>query len=216
MNTVFKSYIQAWMLLAISLPVLIKVAIGRPRFRAAGTAVLMAAALPHLVWMVLNQLSGRPLGLDGMAWMHPGDRAIVRHLRAQPTATTLVEAVGGAYTEYARFSAYSGVPAYIGWENHELVWRGHGVTRETNRRAQLVRELYSCGDPAAIRSLVDDAGVHVVTIGALERKDYPRESLDAIRRAGAVELDEDGGVVVRFKDAVVVSEGVPGMEDDHG
>ncbi len=216
MNTVFKSYIQAWILLAMALPVLLRVGFPDRLVRAVLTCALVIAALPHLVWMVLNQVSGRSLGLDGMAWMHPGDRAIVRHLRNQPTETSMVEAVGGAYTEYGRFSAYSGVPSVIGWENHELVWRGHEVTGETNRRAELVREIYSCGDPARVRALVAETGADLVAIGALERGDFPVESLDAVRRAGTVVLEEDGGAVVGFIAAAGEIPSESRMEEDDG
>ena len=207
MNTVFKAYIQAWILLAAALPALLRLAVPAVWPRRVLTAVLVIAALPHPVWMLLNQTSGHPLGLDGMAWMEEGDRGVVRFLREQPGGTTMVEAVGGAYTEYARFSSNSGVPAYLGWANHELVWRGHGVVDETNRRTDLVRELYSCGDPDRIKELVAESGAEFVTIGAFERRDFPAEALAAVRSAGTVIHDEEGGVVIRF-DA--------GMEDGDG
>ena len=198
MNTVFKAWIQAWVLLAAALPVLLRSAFRSRPVRRAVTAVLVVAALPHLLWMAGNQLSGRPLGLDGMAWMAEGDRAIVRFLRDQPRDATVIEAVGGAYTEYARLSANSGVPALIGWENHELVWRGHGVTAETGRRAALVRELYSCGDPGKVRALAAGEGIPLIAIGALERADFSEEGLAAVQAAGEVVLDEAGGQVVRI------------------
>ncbi len=198
MNTVFKAYIQAWVLLAAAVPALLRFAVPAAWPRRVLTAALVLAALPHPVWMVLNQTYGRPLGIDGMAWMDDGDRGVVRFLREQPGGTTIVEAVGGAYTEYARFSANSGVPAYLGWANHELVWRGHGVVEETNRRSELVRELYSCGDPDRVRELVAESGTDLVTIGVFERRDFPEDSLAAVRSAGTVVHDEGGGVVVRF------------------
>jgi YYY domain-containing protein len=199
MNTVFKSYIQGWILLAATMPVLLGLTFPRPRMRRIATAVLVAAALPHLLWMGLNQVSGRPLGLDGIAWMSAGDRAAVHFLRAEPHGTTLIEAVGGAYTEYARFSANSGVPAVLGWANHELVWRGHGVVDETNRRAGLVRELYGCGDPGRVREIVAELGVELVMIGALETKDFDAAALEAVRSAGEVVMDRDGTTVVGFR-----------------
>ena len=197
MNTVFKAWIQAWVVLAAALPVLLRVAFPGRGLRRAMTAVLVVAALPHPLWMALNQVSGRPLGIDGMAWMAEGDRAIVRFLREQPHQAAVIEAVGGAYTEYARLSANSGVPALIGWENHELVWRGHGVVEETSRRATLVRELYSCGDPARVREIATGEGIPLVAIGSLERADFAEESLAAVRAAGELVLDEAGGQVVR-------------------
>lgn len=211
MNTVFKAWIQAWVLLAAALPVLLRVAFASRSARRAVTAALVVAALPHPLWMAANQVSGRPLGLDGMAWMAEGDRAVVRFLRGQPRDATVIEAVGGAYTEYARLSANSGVPALIGWENHELVWRGHGVTEETSRRAALVRELYSCGDPVRVREIAASEGIPLVAIGALERADFGEETLAAVRGAGEIVLDEAGGQVVR-----IGSTGPVAMEVDDG
>jgi YYY domain-containing protein len=213
MNTVFKAWIQAWLLLAAALPVLLRLAWRSATARRVMAGMLVLAALPHLLWMALNQVSGRPLGLDGMAWMPDGDRAIVRVLREQEHGVSLIEAVGGAYTEYARLSANSGVPALIGWENHELVWRGHEVVAETGRRAALVRELYSCGDPSRVRELAREAGVELVAIGSLERQDYEQPELDAVRAAGTVVLDQSGGQLIRIEG---VSGGSAGTEVDDG
>jgi YYY domain-containing protein len=198
MNTVFKSYIQAWVFIALALPVLIGMCARRAWVRRCLIAVLVIAAIPHLAVTVLNQFSGRPLGIDGMAWLEPGDQAIIRHLRNQPIGTSLIETVGGAYSEYSRLSANSGIPAYLGWENHESVWRRGRLSEETGRRRALVDDLYRSGDPDRIHALVDRAGVDLVAIGALERRDFKPEALDAIVEAGTVELDQDGGILVRF------------------
>ena len=119
----------------------------------------------------------------------------------------VIEAVGGAYSEYARLSANSGVPAYLGWENHEFVWRGPHITEMTGRRRQLVEELYRCGDPVRVKQLAREAGADLVAIGSLERRDFPADSLEAVMAAGEVELDEDGGVLVRFEKQVVDPDG---------
>lgn len=213
MNTVFKAWIQGWVLLAAALPALVRIAWRTRGIRRVMVGLMVLAVLPHLLWMVRNQFGERPLGLDGMAWMTGGDRAIVRFLREQEHGVSLIEAVGGAYTDYARLSANSGVPAFIGWENHELVWRGHGVVEETSRRAALVRELYSCGDPARVRQLADESSVELVAIGSLELQDFDGVSLGAVRAAGEVVLDEPGGQVIRVGGA---SGQEPGTEDDDG
>jgi uncharacterized membrane protein len=178
--------------------VLLRLAVQRRIWRRILVVVIILPTLPHLVWMVLNQLGDRPLGLDGLAWMEGGDRAIVEYLRAQPPGTSIIEAVGGPYSEYARLSANSGVPAYLGWENHELVWRGHDITEMTTERRFLVSEVYTSGDPDRIRELVAEAGVDYVAIGSLERKDHAGEALAAVRAAGEVVLDVDGGALIRF------------------
>jgi len=198
MNTVFKSYAQAWILLAIAFPALMAVGFRHRWARLAAIVVVLACALPHVLGLAVLPLTERPLGLDGLAWLEPGDRAIIGYLRGQPHGTTIVEAVGGAYTEYARISSGSGVPSYLGWANHEMVWRGHQVAEETDRRRLVIDQIYRSGDPARIRRAATTAGIDLVVIGALERRDFDPVALQAIRDAGEVVLNVDGGELVRF------------------
>jgi uncharacterized membrane protein len=200
MNTVFKCYIQAYIFLAIALPALLEDGFRKPRMRLAALAVMACLALPHLVGMAVQPLIGRGVGLDGLGWMVEGDRAIVRHLRTLPKSASIVEATGGAYTEYARISSASGVPSLLGWANHELVWRGHDVTPETERRRLLIDRIYGSASAAEARAAVREAGVSHVVIGALEVRDFPPASLKAIRSAGEVVHDAHGAQVVSFEE----------------
>ena len=49
-----------------------------------------------------------------------------------------------------------------------------------------------------IRRTVEEAGIHLVTIGSLESKDFSEQQLAEVAAAGEVVLDEDGGQVIRF------------------
>lgn len=198
MNTVFKAYGQAWFLLAIALPALMSIGFKHNRVRALVGGLLIVCGLPHLIGMAAQPLTEKPLGLDGLNWMADGDRAIVRYLRAQPRGISIAEAVGGAYTEYARISSASGVPAALGWANHEMVWRGHTITEETERRRRAVTRIYSSDDPESVVSAAREAGVSLVVIGALEMRDFDPDALTALRQAGEVVMSEDGGEVVRI------------------
>ncbi len=199
MNTIFKSFIQGWIFLAVALPVLLRWGVRHRAARAVLVSLMVVVALPHPMSMVGHQLKAQSRGLDGLTWMRAGDRAIVRWLRQQPAGTTIIEAVGGAYSEYSRFSAASGVPTLVGWSNHEMVWRGSDILVETGRREEIVKEIYSVGDPAKVRDLVTKEGFQLVVIGSLERKDFEEAGIQAVIDAGEIVLDEDGGLVVRIQ-----------------
>jgi len=208
MNTVFKAYIQGWTMLSLVVPVLLRRATGRVGVRRALVAVSLVLALPHLPGMLAGAITGRA-GLDGLRWMSPGDRAIVRYLRSEPAGATLVEAVGDPYSEYARLSAASGVPAFLGWANHESVWRGSQIGAELTRRSQLVQRLYSCGDPDEVRRIAAEIGTELVAVGMLERRDFAVEGLEAVVAAGEVVVSEADSVLVRVGRGTM-SEGIGG------
>jgi len=220
MNTVFKAWVQAWLLLAVTLPALVARACASRAGRGPGVEVhrlrsggwcrlarpgpaglllaLVLLSLPHLAGLVAGGLSATTHGLDGIAWMAPSDRALVEALRAMPRGTTMVEWVGDAYTDAGRLSSASGVPAFLGWANHEVVWRGASVQHEVDRRRRLVGRIASCQDPDEIRSLMRATGCDLLVIGSLERAAYPEQVIQAMRQAGEVVLDKDGGVIIRF------------------
>ena len=201
MNTVFKCYIQAWVCLVIALPALLAVGFRRRRTRSIAVLLMGVLGLPHLLGMAIQPVTGKVVKIDGLGWMGSDDRAIVRFLRTQPRGVSIVEAVGGAYTEYARISSASGVPAFLGWANHELVWRGHEISPLTDKRRDLVDKIYRSESPELVAAAVDEAGIDFVIIGALERRDFDATHLAAIRAAGEVISLEDGGEVVRFRAA---------------
>ncbi len=201
MNTVFKAYFMAWILLAIALPALLARAVEGRRARLMLATALVVLAAAHPLGMIRSTIVSGDRGLDGLGHLSPGDRAAVEWLRDAPPGTTILEAVGGAYSEYARLSAASGVPALLGWANHEGVWRGPSIGQETARRTSLAADVYTVGDPAEVRRLTAEAGIDLVAVGALERRDYPAATLAAVEAAGEVVFDRDGTRLIRFTGA---------------
>ncbi len=197
MNTVFKAYLQAWLMLAVAAPVLL-LRLPKRWVRPAVATLMVMVAAPHLLGTVAAAATAPTWGLDGLQWMTAGDRAAVGLLRQEPTGTVLVEAVGDSYSEHGRLSAASGVPAFLGWTNHERVWRGEAIGPELERREGVVRTLYTCGDPARVAGLMREEGIDLAAVGALERQDYPEAGLEAVLEAGDRILD-GGTVLVRVE-----------------
>lgn len=187
MNTVFKASHQAFTLLAVAAPALLVWLARRRRVRAvvAGVVVL-AAGLPHLVTLGWRSGPHLPAEWSGLTWMAPGEREAARWLAQRPPGEALVEAVGEAYSDAARMSVASGVPAALGWENHQLVWRGDTVRPQLEQRKRLIQQLYTAGDEATVVAAARELGVRWIVLGSKERQTYPPEGLEAVRRAGRV------------------------------
>jgi uncharacterized membrane protein len=87
----------------------------------------------------------------------------------------IVEAVGDSYSEYARFSAATGLPAVIGWEGHEHQWRGSD--RLFRGRKDDVASLYKSSDAATVAGVLEKYSVRYVVFGPRERAKYGRAGL---------------------------------------
>ena len=143
-------------------------------------------------------------GLDGMVWMKdqfPDDYAAILWLRQQietgqlstlptansqqPTASSVIlEAVGESYTDYARVSAYTGLPTVVGWPVHEWLWRGS--YDEAGKRIPFVETMYTSHDPQEVNTLLKKYNVSFIFVGALERQKYPRLTEDVFKELGEV------------------------------
>jgi uncharacterized membrane protein len=190
MNTVFKLYFQAWLLLALAFPALAGTLLARAgrAARAATWAVLWAGATASLCYPMgvigLRWLEHPALSLDGMAYLnqdHPSDAAAIRWLATEVRGTPVVlEATGDAYSYFARVSSNTGLPTVLGWANHEGVWRG--TDPRVGQRSRDIQALY--GDPDFRRAgrLLARYGIRYVFIGELERQQFAADGLDKFAR----------------------------------
>lgn len=188
MNTVFKLYFQAWVLLALAFPAFVVDLLDRPGrwMRTATILVLLiglTASLCYPMAAIHLRWGARAPSLDGLAYLdrdHPSDAAAIRWLastaRDQPV---VLEASGDPYSYYARASSNTGLPTVLGWGNHENVWRGNDP-RITERKRDVDR-IYSETDVDAIRPLLARYRVAYVFIGDLERERFAPASLDKFR-----------------------------------
>lgn len=199
MNTVFKATHLAFTLLAVLAPVLLEwLARARPVLARVTLAAVCLAGIPQL-GLLAGRAFGTPLpGWGGLAGLPAGEAEAVAFLRALPPGSVLVEAVGEAYTDAARLSSASGVPAVLGWANHELVWRGASVVPELERRRAAVERLYGSGNPGEVRSVARSVGATHVAIGAQESRRYPPDALAAVRGAGRTVFSVPGCEIVEI------------------
>lgn len=181
MNTIFKFYYLAWILLSLSAAYAVNRLWRGIRGRAGCVAVRMALALFLLsaavypFWGITSKvgaLGRRGLSLDGAAFVRAGrenDWATVEWLRTAPYGQ-IVEKVGGSYSADNVFSIFSGLPTVLGPMNHESQWRGGYA--EIGSRNDDVRQIYESKDWRLVSELLDRYGVRYVVIGSAERAAY--------------------------------------------
>ncbi len=181
MNTIFKFYHQAWPLLAIGGAVFAGRALeAAGRRRHAVRLALATAAFLALLWPVnaavsrLRQKDG-PFTLDArvaLARRSPADAAAIAWLtKNAPSGSTVLEATGDPYTEFARISSHTGIPTVLGWANHEGLWRGNDP--EVGERLARVKAFYSTPDLRAAWDTLQKYGVDFVVVGDMERRAHP-------------------------------------------
>jgi len=199
MNTVFKLYFQAWIILAIAGPWcldrMMKHRWGIPFLRKAvlaAVAGLVAASACYPIGVTLDHLGSPRRTLDGNAYLqrdHPDDFAAVTWLRKNvPGMPVILEASGNPYSYFARFSSNTGLPTVMGWANHEGLWRKHEP--DVGIRVGHVRQMYNARTLEEIQPLLDQYDVRYVIVGKLEHRGYHPaglkkfSALDAVFRSG--------------------------------
>jgi YYY domain-containing protein len=181
MNTIFKFYFQAWIMLGCASafgiwwilneakPVL-SVAV-RTIFLASCT-LLIAAGLVYPLIAGYSRVSGFSASpnLDGtssLAKNNPDDWAAIEWLRTKTKGTPVIlEAPGKSYSYEGRISAFSGLPSVLGWSLHEAQWRGN--YDEQGMREPDIETIYTTRDPLEALELLDKWNVKYVVVGPSE------------------------------------------------
>jgi YYY domain-containing protein len=220
MNTVFKFYFQGWAFWSVAAAFgtfrLLQTAMDRLERNNArwsyavisslltvGVFFLGTIFLPMALWSKTNgykPFSGRTL--DASAYLQhglPDDLEAIQWINANIHDTgPIAEAVGGEYSEFARISTHTGIPAVIGWPGHEGQW-GRGY-REIGNRPSDIAELYRTTNWNRAQEIIDKYGIRYVYFGPLEARTYGTRGLDKFRNhmkiiynAGSVYIFERSG-----------------------
>lgn len=180
MNTVFKYYIQAWILWSIASAYAF-FDLHQKKYRMKNILVIMLSLM-----IVLNSLYlftgtyaktegfSRSPSLDGLAFLKNtsfGDYDAIFWVNMNiEGAPVILEAPGESYRETSRISSYTGLPTVIGWVGHELVWRNNWG--ELSQRISDVDAIYDAVDYRDAAVLLNKYNVSYVYIGDVELKKY--------------------------------------------
>ncbi|MBN1921552.1 MAG: hypothetical protein JW892_09925 [Anaerolineae bacterium] len=191
MNTIFKFYFQAWVVWSLAAAWWLSQ--GQPA--AAGwlkrVAKVSAWLLIVVGWIYTGyaiparagqnaSLYGGAGTLDGALWLqqrHPDDWDAISwlntHVEGRPV---IVEVPGDRYRAYVyegRVSAFTGLPALLGWGGHQSQWRGN--YDEPALREAAFEMLFTTTDVTQLRSILVQYDVAYIYIGPEERDRYPGE-----------------------------------------
>jgi uncharacterized membrane protein len=157
-----------------------------------GAVVVLVGALAYAVVGVAWKVAGaRPdwLTLDGLAHLErevPDEAAAIRWIRANtlPEAR-VVQAAGDSYRPAdGRVSVATGRATLLGWQGHEVQWRGAAFARQAAGRASALEAIYRPTTSEALRRLLVRWEVGYVYLGPRERLRYgvgPREEDELAR-----------------------------------
>jgi YYY domain-containing protein len=196
LNSVFKFWYQAWTLWAVAGGYALVRLCTAPRLAAKAAGAFAGALLVcGLLWAPLaapakwsfSKNFNRDLPtLDGAAWLqgaHREDAQAIEWLNANVAGAPVIleSSHNGSYDYRGRISAFTGLPAVLGWSFHEYQWRGSMQTQDA-RRAD-IDALYSTTDLNEARGLLRRYKIEYVIVGSAEREirgdnaAYPEEGL---------------------------------------
>ena len=233
MNTVFKFYLQVWVLWGIAGAVaLARVWPATRRWGEAarsawrtGLVVLLVGVSLYPVYATYGKVRdrwhpGQPPGLDGAAYMDTAryadqgrelalahDARAIRWLQDHVAGSpVLAEGNTPLYRWGNRVSVYTGLPTIIGWDWHQRQQRSAYSGQVVDWRLADLRTLYDGADIAAAEEILRRYEVAYVYVGELERAYYSP--------AGLAKFDEMVGetLEVAYADGPVTIYRVLGAE----
>ena len=195
MNTIFKFYLEAWLMLSIAAAVathaLWSGALRLPGLRPVWQGILVVLIAIGLftagsgAYAVINTdrvRSPKPT-LDGMAYLQhkaPDELASYEWLnRNVQGIPVMLEAHGDSYQDFTRVSMNTGLPTVLGWGYH-VFQRAHPWP-DINRRKADIATVYTTDSKDQVAAILQRYHVAMVYVGALERRTYAGANLERFK-----------------------------------
>lgn len=208
MNTVFKFYLQAWILFALASAAALFWSAQRLKVRRGFVKKLWLCAVllvlcSALLYPIIGTLdktrdrisSAAPETLDGMAYMEYAryqdqgkfltlkeDYQAIRWMHDNIQGTpVIIEAHTPEYRWGSRYSVYTGLPGVIGWSWHERQQRNTVPADWVLQRIADVRQFYETTSTEEALKILAKYRVEYIIVGQLERLYYPGPGLDKFK-----------------------------------
>lgn len=202
MNTVFKFYLQVWVLWGLAAAFaaasvyerLGRLARGWRAVWHWGFAALFAATLLYPVLATAGRVADRfdrsvEPTLDGMAFMERAvyrdkdqalelvwDEQAIRWMQENIDGSPVIAEANTAPTLYGwgnRFADFTGNPAVIGWDWHQRQQRSVVPGTMVTRRIEDIQQAYSTRNAQQAYRIFEKYGVEYIVVGQLERAYFP-------------------------------------------
>jgi uncharacterized membrane protein len=209
-NTIFKFYMQAWILLAVSaaaalawtVPAFFRWLPGWRVFWQVAMMLLMAGAALFTITGIVGKIRDRwiveaPRTLDAMTFMNYAhydifgqrldlseDYRAIRWMQDNVQGSPVIleaEPCNHEYEWCVRYTMYTGLPSVIGWNWHQRQQRVFTSTWVEARVADVVN-FYNSVDDEFTNEFLEKYDVRYIVVGQLERAAYTPEGIAKFER----------------------------------
>lgn len=227
MNTIFKFYLQVWIMFAICSAAAIgwifaeihQWSSGWRIFWYVAGGIFLASALLFTFTASMDKIKDRmagdvPFTLDSITYMNYAtynekgqdmdlshDFRAIRWMQDNVKGSPVIiegTPAGIQYTWFSRFSIYTGLPVVVGWQWHQEQQRVVMPAGTVAARGQEGQDFYRTLDLAAAKAFLQKYAVQYIIVGELERSYFPE---------GLSKFDEQDGhlwqAVYRDGDTVI-------------
>lgn len=204
MNTVFKFYLQAWIMLSLSSGVCLvwtlqSLKYWKPQLEFVWQALLFALVISAALFPLLGtrdkindrMADGVPTTLDGMAYMEYATyydmgmdmqlgqdyEAILWMQENIQGSPVILEGQAYEYRWGNRYTIYTGLPGVVGWNWHQRQQRAILGNNEVQERVDAVGTFYLTLDMDYVQNFIDQYEVGYIVVGQLEEAFFPGEGL---------------------------------------